>query len=227
MEKQPKSGNLHVLIGSSGSVAAIKLPLIVKELSQYERLEVQVVTTRAALHFFQPSQLVNAEGKPVKVWTDDQEWKSWSKISDPIVHIELRRWADVIVVCPCSANTLAKISNGLCDNLLVGIWMRIYRFIDSDAFLKLSKTSLIRATNPKDTPVIIFPSMNTLMYDHPLTRKQLKTVVEEIGMEVNGPISKTLACGDIGLGAMTEWKDIVDLIVTQFLTNPSKKPTAH
>ncbi|KAI7958581.1 hypothetical protein MJO29_006798 [Puccinia striiformis f. sp. tritici] len=118
MEKQPKSGNLHVLIGSSGSVAAIKLPLIVKELSQYERLEVQVVTTRAALHFFQPSQLVNAEGKPVKVWTDDQEWKSWSKISDPIVHIELRRWADVIVVCPCSANTLAKISNGLCDNLL-------------------------------------------------------------------------------------------------------------
>ncbi|KAH9456754.1 hypothetical protein KEM48_013136 [Puccinia striiformis f. sp. tritici PST-130] len=206
MEKQPKSGNLHVLIGSSGSVAAIKLPLIVKELSQYERLEVQVVTTRAALHFFQPSQLVNAEGKPVKVWTDDQEWKSWSKISDPIVHIELRRWADVIVVCPCSANTLAKISNGLCDNLL---------------------TSLIRATNPKDTPVIIFPSMNTLMYDHPLTRKQLKTVVEEIGMEVNGPISKTLACGDIGLGAMTEWKDIVDLIVTQFLTNPSKKPTAH
>ncbi|KAH9468376.1 hypothetical protein Pst134EA_011999 [Puccinia striiformis f. sp. tritici] len=206
MEKQPKSGNLHVLIGSSGSVAAIKLPLIVKELSQYERLEVQVVTTRAALHFFQPSQLVNAEGKPVKVWTDDEEWKSWSKISDPIVHIELRRWADVIVVCPCSANTLAKISNGLCDNLL---------------------TSLIRATNPKDTPVIIFPSMNTLMYDHPLTRKQLKTVVEEIGMEVNGPISKTLACGDIGLGAMTEWKDIVDLIVTQFLTNPSKKPTAH
>ncbi|KAH9440532.1 hypothetical protein MJO28_016261 [Puccinia striiformis f. sp. tritici] len=206
MEKQSKSGNLHVLIGSSGSVAAIKLPLIVKELSQYERLEVQVVTTTSALHFFQPSQLLDAEGEPVKVWTDDEEWKSWSKISDPIVHIELRRWADVILVCPCSANTLAKISNGLCDNLL---------------------TSLIRATDPKDTPVIIFPSMNTLMYDHPLTRKQLKTVVEEIGMEVEGPISKTLACGDIGLGAMTEWKDIVDLIVTRFLTNPSKKPTAH
>ncbi|POW09103.1 hypothetical protein PSTT_07020 [Puccinia striiformis] len=217
MEKQPKSGNLHVLIGSSGSVAAIKLPLIVKELSQYERLEVQVVTTRAALHFFQPSQLVNAEGKPVKVWTDDEEWKvcdyRWlqtegtlRKVQENNLADQLRRWADVILVCPCSANTLAKISNGLCDNLL---------------------TSLIRATNPKDTPVIIFPSMNTLMYDHPLTRKQLKTVVEEIGMEVNGPISKTLACGDIGLGAMTEWKDIVDLIVTQFLTNPSKKPTAH
>jgi len=59
--------------------------------------------------------------------------------------------------------------------------------------------------------------MNTLMYDHPLTQKQIK-VVQEIGIEVNGPISKTLACGDTGLGAMTEWKDIVGLIVTRFLT---------
>ncbi|PLW13912.1 hypothetical protein PCANC_08204 [Puccinia coronata f. sp. avenae] len=195
MENQSTSKKINVLIAASGSVAAIKLPLIIKELSQYERLEVQVVTTQSALHFFQPSQLVNDKGELVKVWTDDQEWKSWSKISDPIVHIELRRWADVILVCPCSANTLAKISNGLCDNLL---------------------TSLIRATNPKDTPVIIFPSMNTLMYDHPLTQKQIR-VIEEIGVEVNGPISKTLACGDIGLGAMTEWKDIVELVVTRFL----------
>ena len=60
------------------------------------------------------------------------------------------------------------------------------------------KTSLIRATNPKDTPIILFPSMNTLMYDHPLTQKQIK-VVQEIGIEVNGPISKTLACGDTGM----------------------------
>ncbi|KAA1116201.1 hypothetical protein PGT21_004579 [Puccinia graminis f. sp. tritici] len=203
MEKQPRSGKVNVLIGTSGSVATIKLPLIVQELSQHEMLEVQVVTTSSALHFFKPSQLVNARGEPIKVWTDDQEWQSWSKISDPIVHIELRRWADVILVCPCSANTLAKISNGICDNLL---------------------TSLIRATNPKDTPVILFPSMNTLMYDHPLTRKQIKTVVEEIGIEVNGPISKTLACGDIGLGAMTEWKDIVDLVVTRFVPDSSKEP---
>ncbi|KAA1107157.1 hypothetical protein PGT21_004487 [Puccinia graminis f. sp. tritici] len=206
MEKQARSGKVNVLIGTSGSVATIKLPLIVQELSQHGMLEVQVVTTSSALHFFQPSQLVNARGEPIKVWTDDQEWQSWSKISDPIVHIELRRWADVILVCPCSANTLAKISNGICDNLL---------------------TSLIRATNPKDTPVIIFPSMNTLMYDHPLTRKQIKTVVEEIGIEVNGPISKTLACGDIGLGAMTEWKDIVDLVVTRFVTDSSKEPAVQ
>ncbi|OAV91455.1 hypothetical protein, variant 1 [Puccinia triticina 1-1 BBBD Race 1] len=197
MEEQSKPGKLNVLIGTSGSVATIKLPTIVQELSKYEMLEVQVVTTPSALHFFEPSQLVTAKGEPVKVWTDEEEWQSWKKIPDPIVHIELRRWADVILVCPCSANTLAKISNGLCDNLL---------------------TSLIRATNPKDTPVIIFPSMNTLMYEHPLTRKQIKIVAEEIGIEVNGPISKTLACGDKGLGAMTEWRDIVDLVVTRFLT---------
>lgn len=203
MEQGSKLQKVNILIGTSGSVATIKLPLIVKELSQHDILDIQVVTTSSSLHFFDRRQLVSAKGDQVKVWTDEDEWKSWSKISDPIVHIELRRWADIILVCPCSANTLAKISNGLCDNLL---------------------TSLIRATNPKETPVILFPSMNTMMYEHPITAKQIKTVVEDFGLQVYGPISKTLACGDEGLGAMMEWKDIVDLVVKQSVTHPKVKP---
>lgn len=61
------------------------------------------------------------------LWTDEDEWSTWKKVGDPILHIELRRWADVVLVAPCSANTLAKISGGICDNLLVSMvvlcWM--------------------------------------------------------------------------------------------------------
>lgn len=49
---------------------------------------------------------------------DDDEWHEWSKVGDPVMHIELRRWADVFVIAPLSANTLAKLANGICDNLI-------------------------------------------------------------------------------------------------------------
>ncbi|MBW0466169.1 hypothetical protein O181_005884 [Austropuccinia psidii MF-1] len=198
MPTDANKASFKVLIACSGSVATIKLPLIVRELSRYDGLLIQVVTTRSASHFFETQEIVTYQGQPVKVWTDQDEWHTWEKISDPILHIELRKWADIILLCPCSANTLAKISNGLSDNLL---------------------TSLIRATNPKQVPVIVFPAMNTLMYDHPLTKKQLKIIVQDIGFQVHGPISKTLACGDTGLGAMTEWQDIVKLVVERFNLN--------
>lgn len=58
-------------------------------------------------------------GARLKFWQTKDEWDSWEKIGDPILHIELRRWADVVLVAPCSANTLAKIHAGLCDDLLV------------------------------------------------------------------------------------------------------------
>lgn len=81
-----------------------------------------------------------------------------------------------MLVAPCSANTLAKISNGICDNLL---------------------TSLLRAT-PSFVPVLLFPAMNTHMYTHPFTAKQLGIVQNELGYVVHGPIGKVLACGDVG-----------------------------
>lgn len=58
--------------------------------------------------------------------------------------------------------------------------------------------------------------MNTLMYGHPLTAEHLRIVKEVIGYTVVGPIGKGLACGDVGLGAMTEWRDIVDIVVKKF-----------
>lgn len=98
-----------------------------------------------------------------------------------------------------------------------------------------AQTSLLRALDPARTPCILFPAMNTLMYTHPLTAPQLATAKDVIGYEVIGPISKTIACGDTGassspsfarsgrrrhlrtgIGGMTEWKDIVQLVVDRY-----------
>ncbi|KAL1950439.1 hypothetical protein VTO73DRAFT_5563 [Trametes versicolor] len=192
-EDERTPGNTHVLLITTGSVASIKAPLIVAELLAHESVKVEVVATEASLSFYSPEEI---EKTGVRVWRNKNEWGTYGEytIGDPILHIELRRWADIVLIAPCSANTLSKIANGLCDNLA---------------------TSLLRALAPT-TPTYVFPAMNTLMYEHPLTERHLQTIKDIIGYSVVGPIGKKLACGDVGLGAMTEWRDIVQIVVDKF-----------
>ncbi|EGN98498.1 hypothetical protein SERLA73DRAFT_183545 [Serpula lacrymans var. lacrymans S7.3] len=178
----------HILLITTGSVASIKAPLIVSELLQYANVKVEVVSTTKSLSFFKAADVIEAGSR---VWTDEDEWSDDYKIGDPILHIELRRWADLVLVAPCSANTLSKIAHGTCDNLV---------------------TSLLRALAPT-TPTYIFPAMNTLMYEHPLTAEHVRIIRDIVRYKVVGPIGKGLACGDIGLGAMTEWRDIIRIAV--------------
>lgn len=72
-----------------------------------------MVTTEHAKHFYNPSEV------SVNIYSDKDEWELWTQRSDPVLHIELRRWADLLVIAPLDANTLGKIANGICDNLLV------------------------------------------------------------------------------------------------------------
>uniref|UniRef100_A0A8D2ITH2 Phosphopantothenoylcysteine decarboxylase n=1 Tax=Varanus komodoensis TaxID=61221 RepID=A0A8D2ITH2_VARKO len=109
----PTQKNAHILVGVTGSVAALKLPLLVAELLKLPGVEVQVVTTENAKHFY------NAGEIPVALHSDADEWQMWKGRTDPVLHIDLRRWADLMLVAPLDANTLAKIASGLCDNLLV------------------------------------------------------------------------------------------------------------
>ncbi|KAJ3750975.1 flavoprotein [Lentinula detonsa] len=190
-EQERTEGFTHVLLITTGSVASVKAPLIVEELLKHARVKVEVVATQPSLTFFNVDHVIKAGSR---VWVDQDEWKKDYKIGDPILHIELRRWADIVLVAPCSANTLSKISHGICDNLA---------------------TSLLRALSPT-TPTYVFPAMNTLMYEHPLTSEHLRIVREVVRYSVVGPIGKGLACGDVGLGAMTEWKDIVQIVVDRF-----------
>ena len=125
-------GKKHLLLAASGSVATIKIPEIIKALAPHARsgtLSIRVVLTRSAQHFLagqaaeQPtvSSLLDLPGVDA-VYDDAAEWgpEPWRRGS-AILHIELRRWADMLVVAPLSANTLAKVVNGLSDNLLTSI----------------------------------------------------------------------------------------------------------
>ena len=124
------------------------------------------------------------------LFTDSDEWTAWSAMGDPVLHIELRKWADVMLVAPLSANTLAKLTTGLCDNLL---------------------TCVARAWD-NSKPVIICPSMNTFMWDNAHTAEAIaKVTAPPFSYILVKPISKVLACGDVGVGAMAEVNTIVQL----------------
>ncbi|BFZ58863.1 hypothetical protein PYCC9005_005929 [Savitreella phatthalungensis] len=188
----------RVLLGCTGSVASVKAaPLCERLLAPFPetniRFEVVVVASDTALRFIDTASLPSG----VRLYTDSDEWRSFTRVGDPILHIELRRWADVCVVAPASANTLAKLAAGMCDTLL----LETLRAWPHDL-----------ETSHPSKPVLICPAMNTHMYEHPLTRKHLDTLTNDLGYEILGPIAKMLACGDLGIGGMTEVDDIVQRI---------------
>ncbi|XP_066491859.1 phosphopantothenoylcysteine decarboxylase isoform X2 [Tiliqua scincoides] len=159
--------NVRILIGVTGSVAALKLPLLVLELLKIPSLEVRVVTTENAKHFYNPQEV------PVPLYSDTDEWQLWKGRTDPVLHIDLRRWADLMLVAPLDANTLAKIANGLCDNLL---------------------TCVIRAWD-LSKPLLFCPAMNTAMWEHPITAQQVEQL-KGFGYVEIPCIVKKLVCGD-------------------------------
>ena len=173
---------MSVLLGCTGSVASIKVPAMAAALKD-AGLQVRVVATESALHFFKQEDLPQG----VALLRDSDEWRTWGSMGDPVLHIELRTQSDLLLLAPLDANTLAKVSQGLCDNLL---------------------TCVARCWDYKEKPVVLAPSMNTLMWQHPVTAPQLDTL-RSWGAHVLPPVSKTLACGDTGVGAMHEWSDIV------------------
>ncbi len=194
----------NVLLGATGSVAAVRVPRLYDELTAAGHA-VRVVATDAATYFFDPAPLRE------HLTLDADEWPGQRyERGDLVRHIELRNWADLFLIAPLDANTLAKLAVGLCDNCLTCVW---------------------RAWDPA-RPVVLAPAMNTLMWRHPFTRKHLRAVAADFGaMHVPGhldeeslvrqindrakglrivaPIEKELACGDVGVGAMAEVPAVV------------------
>ncbi|KAI9364140.1 flavoprotein [Pilaira anomala] len=166
----------NILIAGTGSVAAVKIPLLVSLFKKVPNVNVKVILTESAYFFVKDATI------DCPVFREKDEWSEWKKVSDPILHIELRNWADIVVIAPLDANTLGKIANGLCDNLL---------------------TCVLRAWDTQK-PVVVCPAMNTSMWNHPFTAKHLTILQDILGFKIIDPISKKLACGDTGLGAMAE-----------------------
>ena len=133
--------------------------------------------TGSAKNFVAPMTLETLSGHKVR---DDDSFDG------TIPHIKLSHWADVLVIAPCTANTLAKIAHGIADNLL---------------------TSAVIAA-PQKCPVLIFPAMNEDMYDNPATQDNMKTLASR-GVRVVQPSEGALACGVSGRGRMPEPHEIL------------------
>lgn len=178
---------MKVLLGVTGSVAATLTPKLVSALVEKGH-EVQVIGTASSLFFFSP-QSIRDSGVPV--WTDENEWGIYRK-GMTVVHIDLRAWAEALLIAPLSANTLAKMANGLCDNLL---------------------TCVFRAWD-RARPIVVAPAMNTHMWVHPYTAQHLDRISKgaDCNVWVVPPVSKVLACGDEGMGAMAPIEEIVKSI---------------
>ena len=196
----------NILLGVTGSVAAIYTRELFEALIEAGHT-VKVVATKPALHFFDPTQIAPREPNvrnPEALILDEDEWTSARyQRGDPVLHIELRRWADALVIAPLDANSLAKLALGLCDNCLTCV----YRAWD------------------RNRPVVLAPAMNTLMWEHPATARHLAQIAEDLtaqlpprgadsraliawinarlhALVVVPPVVKTLACEEEGLGAM-------------------------
>ena len=167
-----------ILVCITGGIAAYKIPSLIRLIKKSE-CEVEIILTKSAKNFVAPMTLETLSGR--KVWTDDD-------FDGRIPHIKLSSWADVIAVAPCTANTLAKISHGLADNLL---------------------TSTIIAS---DRPALIFPAMNEKMFDNKAAQSNIATLKAR-GFRVVQPSSGFLACGDSGKGRMPEPGEILHEIL--------------
>ncbi|KAJ2848149.1 hypothetical protein IWW36_003469 [Coemansia brasiliensis] len=196
--EQPGVAVKRVLIGATGSVASIKVPLLARHIIQQGheqnlQIEIAIAASTSALHFFRREQLPETS---VTLYTDKDEWSQWKKIGDPVLHIELRKWADICVVAPLDANTMAKVANGFCDNLL---------------------TCVLRAWDMKK-PRVVCPAMNPMMWEHPITSTQVAQL-KSLGFKVVSPVAKGLACGDVGMGAMAEPEEIAKAVVDELVSS--------
>ncbi len=161
---------MKILLGISGGIAAYKMPNFVRLCIKHHH-EVQVLLTPAAARFVSPMTLKVLSGNPV--WIEDFDPQ------DRLAHIHLADWADVFVLAPATANTLAKIAVGMGDNLL---------------------TSTVLALTCRK---IAFPAMNVHMYNNPATQLNLQKL-PSLGWEVVTPDSGSLACGYEGKGRLSD-----------------------
>jgi phosphopantothenoylcysteine decarboxylase len=168
----------NILLGLTGSVASIKAKQLHAALSAIG--DVKIIATKTSQHFV----------GDLKCLTDEDEWSSWKKMGDPVLHIELRRWASCLVIAPLSANTLAKLVHGICDNLL---------------------TCVFRAWDHR-RPVVLAPAMNTFMWDNEPTREQIKKMRSGWRCRIVEPVEKRLACDDVGMGAMAPIQQIAQIV---------------
>ncbi len=173
------------MLGVSGSIAAYKSALLVRLLIK-EGAEVKVVLTPSALEFVTPLTLSTLSQNPVHSdFTEDKDTGEW------VSHVDLGNWGDLLVIAPCTANTMGKMVGGICDNFLMAVYLSA------------------------NCPVMIAPAMDLDMYKHFSTSENIKKLIER-GHLMAEPGTGELASGLEGKGRMSEPEEILELIEEYF-----------
>lgn len=171
-----------ILLAVTGSIAAYKTPILVRLLVK-AGADVKVLLTEAAADFVSPLSLSTVSKHPVL--SDIHDGAAWNN------HVELGRWADILLIAPCSAHSLAKLATGLCDNIVCAVYLSAV------------------------CPVFIAPAMDEDMWAHPATRANLAKV-RSFGNRIIPVGHGELASGLIGEGRMAEPEEIVSLLDAYF-----------
>ena len=178
----------NILLIISGGIAAVKTPDLIRKLTKAGARVIPVLT-RSGAQFVTPLSIAALAGSKVYIdlfdLTDEAE----------MGHIELSRSADLILVAPATAHIMAKMAQGLADDLA---------------------STLLLAT---DTPVMIAPSMNVRMWDHAATQRNLTTLQAD-GVHMIGPNEGEMACGEFGFGRMAEVPEILQAVTRHFEKGP-------
>lgn len=187
----------NLLICITGSVASI----LIKEIIDYALLtglyNIKVILSKSSENFIDKKKIDEImELLKIEIYNDDSEWNDW-KDKKEVLHIELKKWADVLLICPLSANTLAKICCGICDNLI---------------------TCTIKALD-KSKPVFYALAMNTFMYLNEETQNYREKLNKQYGWYEIPVTNKKLKCGDTGKGALAHIKDIFKTIENELFIN--------
>lgn len=179
---------MKILLGISGSIAAYKAALLTR-LWVKQGHEVQVLMTDAAADFIAPLTLSTLSKRPVL--SSVRSEMGWNN------HVELGLWADALVIAPATANTLAKLANGLCDNIIGAVYLSAR------------------------CPVFVAPAMDVDMWRHPATRANLQRL-QEHGVHLIPVGTGELASGLVGEGRMAEPEEIVEFVKKCLPPTPSE-----
>lgn len=173
----------RIVLGITGGIAAYKAAELARLLIKQD-VEVQVAMTEAACHFITPATLQALTGRPVLV-------NQWDAVDSGMAHIDSSRAADAIVIAPATADFIAKLANGLADDLLSTLCLA------------------------RDCPLLVAPAMNRQMWGNAATQRNIAQL-ERDGVALLGPASGAQACGEEGMGRMLEAEQLAQDIVAVF-----------
>lgn len=175
----------RIVLGVTGGIAAYKAAELLRLLVK-QGADVQVAMTEGATRFVTPTTFQALSGKPVYV----DQWDA--RMPNAMAHIDLSRQADLIVVAPASADFMARIANGMADDLLA---------------------TMVLA---RDCPLLLAPAMNRQMWENPATQRNVAQLVTD-GIAMVGPASGVQACGETGPGRMLEPEELLEAVVDFFV----------